>query len=97
MVEEAEGDAEVDAESLIEKDYCVAKTEDLSDEEADHLKQETGVDSSEIEVINNNADIEELVDLKSSEVSEEISNKENSETTEKIVAEDDDTNMVVDE
>ena len=97
MVEETEGDTEVDAESLIEKDYCVAKTEDLSDEEADHLKQETGVDSSEIEVINNNADIEELVDLKSSEVSEEISNKENSETTEKIVAEGDDTNMVVDE
>ena len=97
MVEETEGDTEVDAESLIEKDYCVAKTEDLSDEEADHLKQETGVDSSEIEVINNNADIEEMVDLKSSKVAEEISNKENSETTEKIVAEGDDINMVVDE
>ena len=97
MVEETEGDTEVDAESLIEKDYCVVKTEDLSDEEADHLKQETGVDSSEIEVINNNADIEEMVDLKSSKVAEEISNKENSETTEKIVAEGDDINMVVDE
>ena len=97
MAGEAEGYTEVDSESIIEKEDNLAKTEDLSDEEADHLKQETGVDSSEIEVINNNADIEELVDLKSSEVSEEISNKENSETTEKIVAEGDDTNMVVDE
>ena len=97
MAGEAEGYTEVDSESIIEKDDNIAKTEDLSDEEADHLKQEAGFDSSEIEVINNNEDIEEVVDLKSSEVAKKMSNKVNSETTEKIVADGDDTNMVVDE